>query len=544
MVSRRLSISLEHELFQRKKAERDLKKSLQILRDTGAMAKIGGWEFDVATQDQEWTEEVYRIHEVDMNYKPTARNGIDFYAPTSRPIIELAVQRAIEYQESFDLELEIITAQGNLRWVHVVGKADQEHGKVIGTFQDITERKRAEEQIHRNETRLMSLLNIIQHHAKTTQEFLDYALNEVIKLTQSKIGYIYLYHEDRRQFILNTWSKDVMKEYTIANPQTCYELEKTGVWAEAVRQRKPIVLNDFQADHPLKKGYPVSHAHLNKFLTVPIFKDDQIVAVVGVANKASNYDETDVLQLTLFMDSVWKSVNIKMSEENLRKSEERFKQLAEVFPETIFEANMRGDVTYTNKHGLNHFGLTEEDIAKDVNIFDMVSPGDSKLVRERIQGRTQGASKGYLEYQAMKKDGSIFYALSLSVPIMVDGILIGIRGFILDINKRKQAEEALRESEARISAITNFANDAITMMDNNGNISYWNPAAEHILGYTSAEAIGRNLHELITPERFLATHLAAFPEFQIVGSKDRGGMALRRYYAGHHRAQTGGRCPS
>ncbi len=66
MVSRRLSISLENELSQRRKAEKNLKKSLQILRDTGAMAKIGGWELDVATQDQEWTEEVYRIHEVDL----------------------------------------------------------------------------------------------------------------------------------------------------------------------------------------------------------------------------------------------------------------------------------------------------------------------------------------------------------------------------------------------------------------------------------------------------------------------------------------------
>jgi diguanylate cyclase (GGDEF)-like protein/PAS domain S-box-containing protein len=533
MVSRRLSMSLENELFQRKKAERDLKKNLQILRDTGAMAKIGGWEFDVATQDQEWTEEVYRIHEVDMNYKPTARKGIDFYAPTSRPIIELAVQRAIEYQESFDLELEIITAKGNRRWVHAVGKADQEHGKIIGTFQDITERKRAEEQIHLNETRLKSLLNIIQYRTRTTQEFLDYALNEVINLTQSKIGYIYFYYEDRQQFVLNTWSKDVMKECAIANPQTCYELEKTGVWGEAVRQRKPIVLNDFPADHPLKRGYPEGHAPLNKFMTIPVFKEDSIVAVVGVANKASDYDGTDVLQLTLFMEAVWKSVDIKTGEEKLRKSEEKFRQLAEVFPETIFEANMKGDATYANEHGLKLFGLTEEDIAKGVNIFDMVSPRDRKLALERMQSRLQGASERYLEYQAIKKDGSTFYAMALSVPIMVDGIPVGIRGFIMDITERKQAEsqreaalEALRENEERIRAITNAANDAIMMMDNKGNISYWNPAAEHILGYTSAEAIGMNLHKLIAPERFLTGHLAAFPEFQKTGKGNAIGKTL------------------
>jgi len=237
-----------------------------------------------------------------------------------------------------------------------------------------------------------------------------------------------------------------------------------------------------------------------------------------------------------YLGRVWYFRDIterKRAEAALRKSEERFKQLAEVFPETIFEANMKGDVTYANEHGLKHFGLTQEDIAKGVNIFDMVSPHDRNLTLERIQSRIHGDNKRYLEYQALKKDGSTFYALALSVPIMVDGVPVGIRGFILDITERKQLEsqkeaalEALRESEERIRAITNSAQDAITMMDNNGNISYWNPAAEYILGYTNAEAIGRNLHELLAPERFLPAQFAAFPEFQKTGRGNAIGKTL------------------
>jgi len=230
-----------------------------------------------------------------------------------------------------------------------------------------------------------------------------------------------------------------------------------------------------------------------------------------------------------YLGRVWYFRDIterKRAEEALRKSEEKFKQLAEVFPETIFEANMKGDVTYANEHGFSHFGLTQEDIAKGVNIYDMISPNDRKLTGERIQSRIQGTNKGYLEYQAMKRDRSTFDALALSVPIMVDGVPVGIRGFILDITERKQMEEALRESEERIRAITNSAQDAITMMDNNGNISYWNPAAEYILGYTNAEAIGRNLHELLAPERFLPAQFAAFPEFQKTGRGNAIGKTL------------------
>ncbi len=364
----------------------------------------------------------------------------------------------------------------------------------------VIERNRAEEQIHLNETRLKSLLNIMQYRTNTTQEFLDYALNEVIKLTQSKIGYIYFYHEDRRQFVLNTWSKDVMKECTITNPQTCYELEKTGVWGEAVRQRKSIILNDFQADHPLKKGYPEGHAPLTRFLTIPVFKEDQIVAVVAVANKTSDYDETDVLQLSLFMDSVWKSVDIKMGDEKLRKSEERFKQLAEVFPETIFEADMKGYLTYANNYGLEHFGFTDEDIARGVNIFDFISPPDRQLALERIQGRMQGTRKGYLEYKALKKDGSAFHALALSAPIIIDGIPVGIRGFILDISERKLAEEALRKSEERYRFITDHTADHIWTTDLSLRFIYSSPAVTKILGYTVDELMKLTIDQFFTSE--------------------------------------------
>jgi PAS domain S-box-containing protein len=132
----------------RKRAEEALHKSQSLLQATGRIAKVGGWEFDVETLEQVWTEEVYHIHEVDLDYKPTVSKGINFYAPESRPMIAQAVQKAIDDGKPFDLELQFITAKANHRWVHAIGKAHQKDGKTIkvsGTFQDITERKQAEE---------------------------------------------------------------------------------------------------------------------------------------------------------------------------------------------------------------------------------------------------------------------------------------------------------------------------------------------------------------------------------------------------------------
>ena len=187
------------------------------------------------------------------------------------------------------------------------------------TILDITERKRVEEEIQRNESRLKRMVDILQHPSKTVQELFDYTLEQAIQLTGSKIGYIYHYHEDRKELELNSWSRDVLPACAIANPKTCYELDKTGIWGEAVRQRHPLIVNDYQADHPLKKGYPEGHVQLLKFVTIPIFRGERIVSVVGLANKETDYDQTDILQISLLMDAVWKVAdNMRSEEENLK----------------------------------------------------------------------------------------------------------------------------------------------------------------------------------------------------------------------------------
>ena len=196
----------------------------------------------------------------------------------------------------------------------------------IAIKQDITERKRVEEIAKLEEARLRSVLKISQHPSASMRELLDLALDEAIALSGSKFGYLYYYNEDTREFTLHAWSKDVMKECAIREPQTIYQLEKTGIWGEAVRQRKPIVVNDFGAPHPLKKGYPEGHANLFRYFTIPVFSEGRIVAVVGIANKPTDYTDADVNQLTFMMDSVWKIIERKQAEEEIRRLNEELEK--------------------------------------------------------------------------------------------------------------------------------------------------------------------------------------------------------------------------
>jgi signal transduction histidine kinase/CheY-like chemotaxis protein/HPt (histidine-containing phosphotransfer) domain-containing protein len=113
-----------------------------------------------------------------------------------------------------------------------------------------------------------------------------------------------------------------MNECSTIEKQTVYQLDGTGAWGEAVRQRKAILMNDFQSPHPHKKGYPEGHVKLYRFMTVPVMVREKIVAVIGVANKQDSYSDFDVLQLSLLMDSIWKILDRKQTDDALYKAKE------------------------------------------------------------------------------------------------------------------------------------------------------------------------------------------------------------------------------
>lgn len=140
------------DISERERAQQALQQKDKLLTMVGAMAKVGGWEFDARTRKGTWTEEVARIHDMDPQQEIGVEPGIQFYQGESRKIIEAAVKDAIEHARPYDLELEITTAKGIRKWVRTVGQPVMHDGAVVkvwGSFQDITERKRVEGEILR-----------------------------------------------------------------------------------------------------------------------------------------------------------------------------------------------------------------------------------------------------------------------------------------------------------------------------------------------------------------------------------------------------------
>ena len=158
-------IGVLRDVTERRRAEESMRSQAILLREMGRIARIGGWEFDPATGEGSWTEEVARIHDLDPADETNLETGLSFYRGESRALIEQAVREAADSGKPYDLELEIVSQKGVPKWVRTIGNPTIKDGKVVrvrGSFQDITGQKRAEERIKHLNSVLRAIRNINQ----------------------------------------------------------------------------------------------------------------------------------------------------------------------------------------------------------------------------------------------------------------------------------------------------------------------------------------------------------------------------------------------
>ncbi|MFC1852312.1 PAS domain S-box protein [candidate division CSSED10-310 bacterium] len=138
----------------------------------------------------------------------------------------------------------------------------------------------------------------------------------------------------------------------------------------------------------------------------------------------------------------------KHAEEALRKSEERFRELAELLPQTVFEIDTHAVVTFVNKTGLITFGLSETDIKTGFNQINTFVPADRKRALENINRIVEGENIGEkgIEYNMQRQDGSTFPAIIYAVVILHEGVSVGVRGIVVDVTDQKYAAEKIKNS--------------------------------------------------------------------------------------------------
>ena len=136
-------------------------------------------------------------------------------------------------------------------------------------------------------------------------------------------------------------------------------------------------------------------------------------------------------------------------ERRLRESETKFRDLTELLPQTVFETDERGNLTFANRAGFDRFGYTRDDFEGILTILQMVSPEDRDIAKENIGKVMRGDDLGGVEYLMQRKDGETFPAIVYASPIIYKNKHVGLRGVLIDITSRKQAEKRIKEEYRR-----------------------------------------------------------------------------------------------
>jgi PAS domain S-box-containing protein len=432
-----------------------------------------------------------------------ARPGFwyDCLHPEDRPKVAQEVPKLFK-KDFHSYEYRFQCKNGEYIWIRdemtLVRDEKSRPLEIIGLCTDITRRKQAEEQVRLDEARLQSLYNISQYKPKDMRDLWDFALEEATNLTGSKVGWLGAYRPDRQTLKVITWSKEVRKDDRIKNRPLEFPIEKGGIWAEAIRSGQPLIINDYKARDPRKKGTPPGHIELVRLLAMPIVSEDKTVYLIVAANKEKDYDATDVRQLTLLLDPVLKIVERQRAEEALKRSEEKYRELVENLNDVLYTIKADGTITYVSPTIQTVLGYTPAELI-GTDFALLVFPDDLDRIRRAFEDILRGRLYPS-EYRIFAKNGEVRWIRTSSRPVTEAGRVAGLQGVLTDITERKQAEEALQKSEKKFRALIEHSQDAVTMIAADGTVLYDSPSLLQVLGYAPSERLGKKVFDFAHPD--------------------------------------------
>ena len=305
---------------------------------------------------------------------------------------------------------------------------------------NIAEREQAE-QIMQFRLRLMQHAN-----SHSLDELLQFSLDEIQLLTGAKIGFFHFLLEDQETLWLQAWSTNTIQNMCNAEGKhSHYNLSEAGVWADCVRQRQPVVHNHY-ASLEGRKGTPEGHAPIIRELTVPILRDGQVMAILGVGNKPTDFTTKDVELVSTLADFSWDNIERKRAEDTLRESEEKFRTLVDWTYDWELWVDAQSNFVYISPSCERTSGYRAEEFIADPDLSNrIIHPDDQKLFDEHkllIHDETAGVSN--IEYRIIARDGSVHWIDHVCRPLFdKDQHYLGRRVSNRDITLRKLAEEEI-----------------------------------------------------------------------------------------------------
>ncbi|MHB9098125.1 MAG: GAF domain-containing sensor histidine kinase [Syntrophales bacterium] len=322
---------------------------------------------------------------------------------------------------------------------------------VLSSIEDITERKRAEQE-----------MAIIAEIGRTVGSTLD--INQVFERADTEVRKVI----PCDRLLVNLKKTDDYEEFVVVyasgvdNPERrlADSYPSKGTSTRVVMTTRKGILIQPEDPEEIKNLYPNLYATivnmgLPSAMSVPLISMDEVIGCLTFQSKKPKaYTERDLhlaekigMQIAGAIANAQLFKDLSKTEKSLRESEETYRELVEFFPISVFEANSNMRMTSFNHTALETFRYTAEDPVRDIDGHQFFLPGEWERLDKDVIEVMGGASKSSVEYRFIRKDGNTFTGLAYVSPIIRQGVVIGVRGAVIDITDRIKAMEELQKAK-------------------------------------------------------------------------------------------------
>ena len=419
----------------------------KLLDNTNRLAKVGGWELDIATNKIYWTAVTRQIHEVDEHFALTGEVMNQFYKDKND--IGL-IKSAMAHGEPVDMEMQIVTAKGNERWIRMTAKPEYASNKLVkyyGSIQDITSIQLAEAELTKSRLEYKS---IFDNSADAI-----FSLNPEGFIQHANQGALELFECSNQELIGKHLSQ-------FAPPEA-----RNGIADDLRIVMKGSSLQNLTRRIITAKG----NIKIIIGILTPIKNNNRITGASAIAR---NITEQQHYQQELEFHS----------------------RLLNTIHQAVKVVDLDGQVIYWNNYSTKLYGWTrEETLGKKIDTFDyrIMSEELTEEVRQKLlKGETWSG-----DLTVRNKDNSTFKAFVFDSPFKDEaGKIIGILTISFDNSKEIEARNHIQFQAKLLSTIQ----EAVMIFDLEYKITYWNDSATRLYGWTREEVIGKNMLEIVPPD--------------------------------------------